>query len=136
MGSQEEQLIRILQQLERYGVYATENFRKDILRIVGSDFKKFLSSLYKDILRKDMQYNRFKKLTLTDAQKRKLNGNLLYRYEYRNTSNLRCIYIVEKDHNNNTILLCAFNEDGDKQKGNSAYKVAIEKAIRIYKGID
>lgn len=31
-----------------------------------------------------------------------------------------------------TILLCAFNEDGDKTKGKNSYKDNINRAIRIY----
>lgn len=59
----------------------------------------------------------------------------MLRYEYRYSSNLKCIFIVKKVNNNEVILLCAFNEDGDKQKGNDSYKTNIKRAIRIFERI-
>lgn len=56
----------------------------------------------------------------------------MWRYEYRNTSNLRCIFILETDNNNsNPILICAFNEDGDKGKGENSYEHNIKRAMEI-----
>ena len=60
----------------------------------------------------------------------------MYRYEYRKNSNLRCIYMINNENNmNEIVLLCAFNEDGDKRKGRNSYKDNIERAIRIYLNI-
>ena len=76
------------------------------------------------------------KLTLTKKQKIAIEGSILWRYEYRNTSNLKCIFIVKKENNSDIpILLCAFNEDETKKKGNDSYAYNIERAIEIIKRI-
>ena len=62
---------------------------------------------------------------------KKLKGKSLYRYEYRNDSNLRCIYLLEDEYNKIT-LLKAFNEDKGKTKGKGSYDFNIEQAIEIY----
>lgn len=120
-------------------IYSTEEFKKDLLKLVNTNVKKFVKNFYRDIRRRNIeQYNRFEKLKLTKKQKEILEGNDLYRYEYRNDSNLRCIYIINNDNNSNddkTILLNAFNEDGDKFKGKKSYKDNIDRAIRIYLNI-
>lgn len=70
---------------------------------------------------------------MTPLQNKRLDGNALFRYEYRNSSNLRCIYMVKNVNNiNETYLLCAFNEDGSKKTGKNSYNFNIERAIKIY----
>ena len=36
------------------------------------------------------------------------------------------------NNNNETYLLCASNEDGNRNKGKNSYKDNIERAIKIY----
>ena len=79
-------------------------------------------------------YNKFELLNrkLTEYQRRILDGNSLYRYEYRrNKKNIKCMFIIEND-DESRILLNAFNEDWNKTKGNDSYKENIKRAIRIY----
>lgn len=126
-----EELLRMFQVLEKNKVFCSKTCYKDICKLVNTDINIFIKNFTKDFLRKNFEdYNRFEKLSITDTQKRKLNGNNLYRYEYRNNSNLRCIYIIEEG--NNIILLCAFNEDGSKKDGKKSYDNNIRKAIRLY----
>ena len=102
--------------------------------MVSTNVKRFIRNFSKDIIRKNFQeYNRNEKLKLTKKQRELLNGKDLYRYEYRKDSNLRCIYVINNDNNNEEIILfCAFNEDGSKEKGKNSYKYNIDRAIRIY----
>ena len=127
------EILRLLQYLQREGIRATNDFVKDIQRLVQTDVETFASQFFSDFARKDFEnYNRFEKLKLTKQQKAMIDGNILWRYEYRNTSNFRCIFIVEKAHNDsNPILLCAFNENGGKKKGNNSYAHNIKRAIDI-----
>ena len=131
----EDQLYRLFQYLQEEGIRVTEEFVKDILKLVKTNIKAFASQIYKDFARKDFEnYNRFEKLKLTKQQKLKIEGKNLWRYEYRNTSNLKCIFIVENGNNTDIpILLCAFNEDGDKKDGENSYAHNIERAIEIIK---
>ena len=131
------EILKLLQYLQNEGIRVTNDFVKDIQRLIQTDVETFASQLFKDFSRKDFEnYNRFEKLKLTKQQKSMIDGNILWRYEYRNTSNFRCIFILEKSHNNNTpILLCAFNEDGGKKKGNNSYDHNIKRAIHIIKKI-
>lgn len=137
--SNENEIETMLKLLTINNIYSTEEFKKDLLKLVNTNVKKFVKNFYRDIRRRNIeQYNRFEKLKLTKKQKEILEGNDLYRYEYRNDSNLRCIYIINNDNNSNdnkTILLNAFNEDGDKFKGKKSYKDNIDRAIRIYLNI-
>ena len=138
--SNENEIETMLKLLTINNIYSTEEFKKDLLKLVNTNVKKFVKNFYRDIRRRNIeQYNRFEKLKLTKKQKEILEGNDLYRYEYRNDSNLRCIYIINNDNNNSndnkTILLNAFNEDGDKFKGKKSYKDNIDRAIRIYLNI-
>ncbi len=131
------EILRLLQYLQNEGIRVTNDFVKDIQRLIQTDVEIFASQFFKDFARKDFEnYNRFEKLKLTKQQKTMIDGNILWRYEYRNTSNFRCIFIVEKAHNgNNPILLCAFNENGGKKKGNNSYNHNIKRAIEIIKKI-
>lgn len=40
--------------------------------------------------------------------------------------------VIDVNNNNETRLLCAFNEDGDKKTGKNSYNFNIERAIKIY----
>lgn len=113
----------------------TVDFVKDVQKLIQTDVETFVSQFFKDFSRKDFEnYNRFEKLKLTKQQKASIDGNILWRYEYRNTSNFRCIFIVEKTHNSNIpILLCAFNENGGKKRGDNSYNHNIKRAIDIIK---
>lgn len=131
----EDEIQRLLQYLQNEGIRATDDFVKDIQRLVLTDVKKFASQIFKDFSRrKYSKYNRFEQLKLTKQQKEEIDGYALWRYEYRNTSNLRCIFILEKDNNNSVpILICAFNENGHKKKGENSYPHNIARAIEIIK---
>lgn len=132
--NQENFIIEMLRLLKINGIYSTSEFEKDLSKLVNSNVKKFIKNFSKDIRRRNFEdYNRFEMLNLDKKQHKILNGNNLYRYEYRGTSNLRCIYTIINENNIDKIfLLCAFNEDGDKIKGKKSYKDNIERAIRIY----
>ena len=115
----ENNIVEMLRLLSRNNIYSTPEFEKDLVKLVTTNIKKFIKNFSRDIRRKNFeQFNRFERLKLTKNQRKILNGNDLYRYEYRNDSNLRCIYVINNDNNNKEIiLLSAFNEDGDKEKG-------------------
>ena len=130
----EDSLLRMFQVLETHGVYASEQFFYDIKRLVKTDVKKFIKDFAKNFMRSDLKkYKKYERLNTTPPQNKRLDGNALFRYEYRNSSNLRCIYMVIDVNNKNEVrLLCAFNEDGDKRRGKNSYDANIERAIRIY----
>lgn len=133
----ENAIIEMLKLLEKNNIFSTQEFKKDILKLVNTNTNKFIKNFYKDIRRKNFEdYNRFEVLQISNKQKRLLNGKNLYRYEYRENSNLKCIYIIETENNmEEIILLSAFNEDGDKKRGKNSYNDNIERAIRIYLSI-
>ena len=135
--SNENDIVEMLRLLKINNIYSTKEFERDLVKLVNTNVKKFIKNFTRDIIRKDFeQFNRFEKLKLTKKQRENLNGNDLYRYEYRNDSNLRCIYVINNDNNNKEIiLLSAFNEDGNKDKGKNSYKDNIDRAIRIYLNI-
>ena len=134
MGKNSE-ILRLMQYLQNEGIQMTVDFVKDVQKLVQTDVETFASQFFKDFSRKDFEnYNRFEKLKLTKQQKASIDGNILWRYEYRNTSNFRCIFIVEKAHNSNIpILICAFNENGGKKRGDNSYNHNIKRAIDIIK---
>ena len=127
-------ILKILQMLQAHGVRSTKEAAKDLQNLVQTDIKKFTENFYKDFIIKEFEdYNRYKKLSLTKEQRKRLKGHTLWRYEYRHTSNLRCIFIVYNENNTNIpIILCAFKEDGDKKKGKKSYEDNIERAIKIF----
>lgn len=132
--SREASILVLIKNLQRHGVYCTKDAGKDLEKLVKTDVERFVGACFKDFIRGDFDnYNKFEKLrNLTSSQKKKLKGISLRRYEYRNTSNLKCIFIVCVENNKNVpIILCAFNEDGDKSKGANSYKKNIERAINI-----
>ena len=135
--SQENLIIEMLKLLSINNIYSSTEFEKDLVKLVNSNVKKFIKIFSRDLRRRNFEdFNRFELLNLDKKQHNKLEGNSLYRYEYRNTSNLRCIYTIINENNiDKIILLCAFNEDGDKKKGKNSYKDNIERAIRIYLNI-
>ncbi len=130
----ENAIIEMLKSLKVNNIYATKEFEKDITKLVLSNIKRFVRNFYRDIRRKNFEeYNRYERLNLDKSQKELLKEKALYRYEYRENSNLKCIYIIDNENNTDkTLLLCAFNEDGDKIKGKNSYKDNINRAIRIY----
>ncbi len=135
--SQENLIIEMLKLLSINNIYSSTEFEKDLVKLVNSNVKRFIKLFSRDLIRRNFEdFNRFEILNLDRKQRTKINGNNLYRYEYRNTSNLRCIYTIINENNIDKIfLLCAFNEDGDKTKGKKSYKDNIERAIRIYLNI-
>ena len=135
--NQENFIIEMLRLLKINGIYSTSEFEIDLVKLVNSNVKRFIKLFSRDLIRRNFEdFNRFEILNLDRKQRTKINGNNLYRYEYRNTSNLRCIYTIINENNIDKIfLLCAFNEDGDKTKGKKSYKDNIERAIRIYLNI-
>ena len=134
MGKDTE-ILRLIQYLQNEGIFATEEFVKDLQKLIQTDVEKFAAQFFKDFSRKDFEnYNRFEKLKLTKKQKQILEGNSLWRYEYRNASNFRCIFIVQRDNNTNIpILLCAFNENGGKKRSDGSYNHNIKRALDIIK---
>ena len=134
----EASIDRLLQQLKKHGIESTKEFIRDIKSLVTSDLENFTKVFFKDFIRKDFEnYNRFEKLrNLTHKQKKRLKVNILRRYEYMNTSNLRCIFIIHNDNNKSIpIILCAFNENGDKKKGKQSYNKNIDRAIDIFERV-
>lgn len=130
----DDALIEMLRLLEKHNVYPSKQFMRDIKSLVKTDIKKFIKDFTKNFLRVNLkEHKKFERLGTTPSQNKRLNGNALFRYEYRNTSNLRCIYMVLNVNNiNETHLLCAFNEDGNKHSGKNSYDLNIKRAIRIY----
>lgn len=129
---------RLLKELQRNGILSTKQIEKDFQKLINTDLEKFVEVFYRDFIRKEFEdYNKYEKLKhLTKQQRKRLNGNILRRYEYRNTSNLRCIFIICIENNNNIpILLCAFNEDGNKKSGKNSYKKNIDRAVDIFEKI-
>lgn len=134
----EPSIKELLKRLQERGIRSTKEILKDLQKLVNTDMEGFVEVFYKDFVRMDFEnYNKFKKLRhLSAKQKKRLRGNFLRRYEYRNTSNLRCIFIVCMDNNKNIpILLCAFNEDGDKKTGRTSYNKNINRAIDIFEKV-
>lgn len=132
--SAKDDLEKMYRLLETHNVYATPEFKRDILKLVKTDINKFISNFYQCFSRVNLaDYKKYERLSVTNKQNIKLDGNALFRFEYRNTSNLRCIYIMQNENNiKETILLCAFNEDASKEKGKDTYNDNIKKAIKIY----
>lgn len=131
----DEWFLRMFQVLEEHGVYASEQFYKDIKNLVKTDIEKFIADFIKNFTRENLKDGKkYERLKVTPTQNIRLNGNALFRYEYRNSSNLRCIYMVinGKNENREISLLCAFNEEGDKKTGKNSYSFNIERAIKIY----
>ena len=132
-----DSIIRMLQALEIHNIYASKQYYKELCNLVKTDIKKFITDFTRDFIRKNLkEYKRYERLHTNANQNKRLDGNALFRYEYRNSSNLRCIYIIVDVNNTNaTILLTAFNEDKNKRIGKNAYDFNIEKAIKIYEDI-
>lgn len=129
-----DSLLKMFQILETHNVYASEQFFDDIRKLVKTDLEKFIRDFVRNFTRIDLKdLKKYERLNISKKQKLRLDGNSLFRYEYRNSTNLRCIYMVKNANNTNeTYLLCAFNEDGNRNKGKNSYKDNIERAIKIY----
>lgn len=118
----------------KHNVHSTEQFRRDINRLVNTEPYKFITRFLADFSRMEFKdLKRYERLKLTDSQNRRMNGFALFRYSYRNNSNLRCIYMVQDENTKKVILLNAFNEDWSKSKGKNTYDLNIERAIKTYK---
>lgn len=130
-----DDLEKLYKILETHNVYSTPEFKNDILKLVKTDIKKFISDFHQYFSRINLKdYKKYERLSLTRKQNIDLDGHSLFRFEYRNSSNLRCIYIIQnEDNRRETILLCAFNEDNNKKSGKNTYKNNIDRAILIYK---
>lgn len=134
--TKKQKIHRLLEVLMKKGIGFTPDFEDDLNKLVTSNVNKFIKDFDFDMEKNIDDYNRFEKLHLSSKDRQRMDGNILQRYEYRNTSNLRCIFFVYKENNKDMpIFLCAFNEDGDKTKGPNAYKANVERAIRIYEGL-
>lgn len=107
----------MLRELEEINTFCTKEFKDSILSLIDTDVKKFISVFKSDFQLNNIdEYNRFEKLSLTPIQKRKIDNNILYRYEYRRSNkNIKCIFILDRE-DNCKILLLVFSEDGDKKK--------------------
>ena len=136
MGKTDE-ILRFLQYLDKEGIRFTNDFVDDVKKLVKTDIPTFAKCFYSAFARKDFtRYNKFEKLKLTPKQKTRLDGSVLWRYEYRGSSNFRCIFFTESEYNTSTpILVCAFNEDGDKKQSSNSYAHNIERAINILENL-
>ena len=77
----ENDIIEMLKSLKVNNIYATEEFEKDITKLVLTNVKKFVRNFYRDIRRKNFEeYNRYERLSLNKPQKELLKGKALYRY--------------------------------------------------------
>lgn len=136
MGENNE-IIQMFRDLEADNVWSTNDFYRDIISLLdsGEVQRKFIEVFSKDMKISNINaYNKFELLNknLTEHQRRILDGNSLYRYEFRrNKKNIKCIFILEKE-DGEKILLSAFKEDWSKEKGNDSYKTNIPRAIKIY----
>ncbi len=135
--SKRESILQTLKLLEIRGIRSVPTLVKDLESLINGNEKVFLKNFYKDFLRWNLKLNKFEILNLNKSQKKRLNGLNLMRYEYRwNKSNIKCIFIVIEDNNNDVpVILCAFTEDGDKKKGKKSYNDNIERAISIVEDI-
>ncbi|MCR5186902.1 MAG: hypothetical protein K6D97_07310 [Clostridia bacterium] len=134
----EYSILKILNDLKRHNILSTKEVKKDLQKLIGSDIYDFARVFLRDFLRMEFDnYNKFEILrNLNREQRKRLKGTLLRRYEYRNSSNLRILFVVYNDNLSNIpIILCAFNEDGDKKKGNNSYNKNIDRAIRIFERV-
>lgn len=78
----ENDIIEMLKSLKVNNIYATEEFEKDITKLVLTNVKKFVRNFYRDIRRKNFEeYNRYERLSLNKPQKELLKGKALYRYD-------------------------------------------------------
>lgn len=117
----------------QYSVFASPQFYKDICDLVKTDKKKFIRDFLRDFSRINLKdKKRYERLRLNSKQTKDMDGKSLFRYEYRNSSNLRCIYMIEDENNRSVILLNAFNEDSNKHKGKNSYDFNITRAINTY----
>lgn len=65
----------------------------------------------------------------------KLKGvKFIYSMKFKSTKNIRILFTIKE--NKVSILLCCFEERGDKTKGKNSYKNNIEIALRRFKEID
>ena len=87
MGKDDD-IIQMLRDLQADGIFSTKEFYKDLVILLDSGEVKrdFIENFPKDMKILDINaYNKFELLNrkLTEYQRRILDGNSLYRYEYR-----------------------------------------------------
>ena len=127
--NQENFIIEMLRLLKINGIYSTSEFEIDLVKLVNSNVKRFIKLFSRDLIRRNFEdFNRFEILNLDRKQRTKINGNNLYRYEYRNTSNLRCIYTIINENNIDKIfLLCALMKMETKQKEKNLIRIILKE---------
>lgn len=141
MGRKDD-LNKLRYYLQTKKIYILDECYKSIGQLVKSDFDDFANAILDAFTRKAFnRYNCFEKLHLSKKQRDRLEGNILWRWEYRKESNLRIIFIIdETPEASNIVLLHAFVENSNKSKGKDSYKKGIETAIENYtknmKGVD
>lgn len=138
MGSQyinnENFLNGYFEVLKYSGVFTNYQVIKKLSKLVDGDIDNFSKTFSTYISQKDFSYNKFELLKLSSTDKKKIDNNLLYRFEYRKNSNLRIIFVFMIE-GNNVLVVDAFNENGNKTKGKDSYDKAIKNAIRNYEMI-
>ena len=130
-------IIQMLRNLEADNIFSTKEFYKDIVSLIDTDEKKYIKNFSTHMKISNLnEYNKFEELFPEKKDKIKLKNNRLFRYEYRmSNKNVKCIFVVEES-DGRKILLCAFNEDASKKKGNDNYDFNIKRAVNIYNKLD
>lgn len=120
--------------LQTKQIYFLDECYKSISQLIKSNFDSFANAILAAFTRKNFhKYNCFEKLHLSQKQKSKLEGNVLWRWEYRKEANLRIIFIIDEEFDtSNVVLLHAFIENSSKINGKDSYKKGIETAIENY----
>lgn len=120
--------------LKTKNVFTDPKVIKKLAKLITNDIDDFIDNFLIDFTIKDFSLNRFEILSLSKSDKKKIDNNLLYRYEYRKKSNLRTIFVMLNE-NNELLVLEAFNENGNKTKGKDSYDKAIKNAINNYQSL-
>lgn len=126
-------IIQMLRNLQADNIEATKKFVDEIIDLIDTDVLKFIKVFSKEIKTVNIdEYNKFEELNVPKKEKIKLGKNKLYRYEYRRSNkNIKCIFVLERE-DGKRILLKAFQEDGDKTKGDDNYDTNIQLALKYY----
>lgn len=135
MGSQqnnnEKDLAVLFSILKNDGIYTNLHVIKKLAKLLNGDTIDFFNVFSMYIVQRDFNYNRFELLKLSTSQKKKIDNNKLYRFEYRKNSNLRIIFVLMVD-GDEILVVDAFNENGKKTKGKDSYDKAIKNAVLNY----
>lgn len=108
------------------GILVHDSFRKELAECYGKKSRKARKEVYEELIEKfgklivdkDRAYNNvdgFELLTKTKKQNDRYPQLDIFRYEIRKYSNLRCLFIIDRQHEY-IYLLGAFIEDGRKKK--------------------